>query len=153
MPRQKTQFSRRHALTLAGSGLASVALAGPVLANTSQVELQGALRALAGKFFFSSDNPGRWKGKEKGHSPLIKVDMDGNNALIRAATQHPMAPDHFIIKHILMDQNFDFMAEQVFDPIFDMPRSRFEISGYSGQFYIVSLCNLHDNWINMATIS
>lgn len=152
MLKQNTQFSRRQALTLAGGGLASAAVAGPVFAATQEVELQGALRALAGKFFFSSENPGRWKGKEKGHSPLIKVDKDGNNVLIRAAVQHPMKTDHFIIKHILMDQNFDFMAEQVFDPIFDMPRSRFEVSGYSGQFYIVSLCNLHDNWINVATI-
>ncbi|MEH6527448.1 MAG: desulfoferrodoxin family protein [Sneathiella sp.] len=152
MLKRNTQFSRRQALTLAGSGLASAAFAGPVFANTPDVELKGALRTLAGKFFFSSENPGRWKGKEKGHSPLIKVEKDGSNALIRAAVRHPMDHDHFIIKHILMDQNFDFMAEQVFDVNFDMPRSRFEVSGYSGQFYVVSLCNLHDNWINVATI-
>ncbi|MBL4740562.1 MAG: hypothetical protein JKY12_06180 [Sneathiella sp.] len=111
-----------------------------------------ALRLLAGKVFYSSDRPGRWKGKENGHVPLIKIDKDKNSILIRAATNHPMQPNHNVIKHVLMDENLNFIQEQIFDQQFDMPRSRFELNGYKGRLYIGSLCNLHDNWINWADV-
>ena len=114
--------------------------------------IKDAIRELAGKLFYSEDRPGRWKGKEKGHVPLIKIDKDNNNILVRAATNHPMDPNHNVIKHVLMDENFNFIQEQIFNQQFDMPRSRFELNGYKGRLYIGSLCNLHDNWINWVDV-
>lgn len=140
----------RRNLMVGGGAALMVSGASPVASTESQTK--DALRALAGKLFYSDDRPGRWKGKEKGHVPLIKIDKDNNNVLVRAATNHPMEPSHNVIKHILMDENFNFIQEQVFNQQFDMPRSRFELNGYKGRLYIGSLCNLHDNWINWADV-
>ncbi|PHQ69486.1 MAG: hypothetical protein COB93_07915 [Sneathiella sp.] len=143
-----SNLNRRQAMTVAGAAAAAaLVIAAPSVALARE-DLQGALRELAGKVFYSADRPGRWKGKEKVHSPLIKVDKDGNDLLIRAATQHAMSDDHFIIKHILLDAKLNVLSEKLFDKIFDMPRSRFALNGYSGRLYIVSVCNVHDNWIN-----
>ncbi len=145
------ELDRRRALVMAGGGVAALLTARmPVLAAGS--DLRPALRALAGKIIYSSDRPGRWKGKEKGHSPLIKVDKDGADILVRAATQHPMIASHYIIKHILLDADLNFINERIFDVVFDMPRSRFELNGYTGRLYVVSMCNLHDNWINWTDV-
>ncbi|MBL4906527.1 MAG: hypothetical protein JKX94_03670 [Sneathiella sp.] len=143
------QLNRRQALI--GSGAAALAAAaGPAFAATTN--MKDALRMLAGKVFYSTDQPGRWKGKEAGHSPLIKIDKNGSDILLRAATQHPMSPQHHIVKHIILDGELNFMKEQMFDLTFDMPRSRFELNGYSGRLYVVSMCNKHDNWINWADV-
>jgi superoxide reductase len=151
MEKSISEINRRQAMVMAGAGALAFA-SGATPAAASDDNLRGALQALAGKIFYSTDRPGRWKGKEKGHSPLIKVDKDGSNVLVRAATQHPMDADHYIIKHILMDQQLNLIDEQVFDKVFDMPRSRFELQGYSGRIYVVSMCNLHDNWVNWSMV-
>ena len=148
---KKFAISRRQALITAGGGAAALLTAGTP-PRAAQSELRGALRALAGKLFFTTDRPGRWKGKEKGHSPLIKVDKKGASVLLRAATRHPMNEPHYIVKHMLLDAELSFLHEQVFDKVFDMPRSRFELNGYSGRLYVVSMCNLHDNWINWTDV-
>jgi len=142
-------ISRRR--VIAGSGVALLASATQPAA-AAENSMKDALRALAGKVFYSNDRPGRWKGKEEGHVPLIKIDKAENSVLIRAATNHPMQPNHNVIKHILMDADLNFIQEQVFDQQFDMPRSRFELNGYKGRIYVGSLCNLHDNWINWAEV-
>ena len=136
---------------IAGSG-AALLLASTQPAFSMESRMKEAVRALAGKVFYSNDQPGRWKGKEAGHVPLIKIDKDKNSVLVRAATNHPMEPNHNVIKHILMDEDLNFIQEQVFNQQFDMPRSRFELNGYKGRLYIGSLCNLHDNWINWADV-
>ncbi|WP_373086018.1 desulfoferrodoxin family protein [Sneathiella sp.] len=145
-------LNRRQALAMAGGGAtALLASATPTLAAES-CDMQAALRMLAGKIFYSTDEPGRWAGKEPGHSPLIKVDKAGKDVLVRAATRHPMEADHFILKHLLMDADLNVVHEQYFDKSFDLPRSRFELNGYKGRLYIVSICNVHDNWINWADV-
>jgi len=151
MDRRKSFINRRQAMTVAGGGAAALLFAMPSAATSSD-NLQQAMRELAGKMFYSTDKPGRWKGKENGHSPLIKVDKDGSDVLIRAATQHAMVDDHFILKHMLMDAELNVLGEQYFDKVFDMPRSRFEMNNYTGRIYIVSVCNVHDNWINWADV-
>ncbi|MBC8240357.1 MAG: hypothetical protein H8E30_07765 [Alphaproteobacteria bacterium] len=133
-----------------GGGRALLATGPPGIGGG--VGLRGGLRALAGKVFYTADQPGRWKGKESGHSPLIKVDKKGGDILIRAATNHPMNGPHYIIKHILLDEDLNYVKEQIFDVAFDLPRSRFELNGYTGRLFIVSMCNLHDNWINWADV-
>ncbi|MBT3330107.1 MAG: hypothetical protein HOK21_06080 [Rhodospirillaceae bacterium] len=160
MAGQIWKLNRRQILTMAGTGAAAVILGGNGAPAASTAGATGApagdmrapLRALAGKIFYTADQPGRWKGKEGGHSPLIKVDKDGTDVLVRAANQHGMSKTHYIIKHILLDAQLNFVKEQVFDQAFDMPRSRFELNGVKGRFFVVSMCNLHDNWINWADV-
>ena len=142
-------INRRNVIISSGAALFVSTTAPAVALENSTKE---ALRVLAGKVFYSNDRPGRWKGKEKGHIPLIKIDKDKNSVLIRAATNHPMQANHNVIKHVLMDEDLNFIQEQVFDQQFDMPRSRFELNGYKGRIYIGSLCNLHDNWIGWADV-
>ena len=144
-------LSRRRALLMAGGGAAALLTAGgPAVA--AGADMRTNLRALAGKIFYTADRPGRWKGKEGGHSPLIKVDKKGGDVLVRAATKHGMSGSHYIIKHILLDGEHNYVNEQIFDKAFDNPRSRFELNGYTGRLFIVSMCNLHDNWINWADV-
>jgi len=140
----------RRKLIAGGSAALLISTVQPAFSMESN--MKEAVRALAGKIFFSQDRPGRWKGKENGHVPLIKIDKDNTNILVRAATNHPMQPNHNVIKHVLMDADLNFIQEQVFDQQFDMPRSRFELNGYKGRLYIGSLCNLHDNWINWVDV-
>ena len=139
---------------MAGTGAVTLALgaSGATGAMAAGDGMRAPLRALAGKIFYTTDQPGRWKGKEGGHSPLIKVDKKGGDILIRAATQHGMSKAHYIVKHILLDEQLNYVNEQVFDQAFDMPRSRFELNGFKGRLFIVSMCNLHDNWINWADV-
>ena len=72
--------------------------------------------------------------------------------LVRTATNHSMKTSQFIVKHILTDVERSYVNEQVFDVAFDLPRSRFELNHYSGRLFIVSMFNLHDNWINWADV-
>ncbi len=149
MRKQFSSFNRRQAL-IGSTAAAFIASTSPAFAVKK--DMKEALRMLAGKLFYSNDRPGRWKGKEKGHSPLIKIDKMGNDVLIRAAIRHSMNSEHHITKHMLLDANLNFIQEQYFDMDFDMPRSRFELNDYKGRVFIVSLCNKHDNWINWADI-
>ena len=152
MGNQNLEPNRRQVLTIAGGSAAALLLAAtPGLAADGG--LRGHMRALAGKVYYTTEQPGRWKGKAGGHAPLIKVDKDGNDVLIRSATKHPMSRARHIVKHILLDGELNFVKEQVFDIGFDMPRARFELQGYRGRFFIVSMCNLHDSWINYADVA
>ncbi|NQV61700.1 MAG: hypothetical protein HQ502_18690 [Alphaproteobacteria bacterium] len=136
---------------MAGGG-ATALLTSATPAYATGNDLRDGLRALAGKVFYTTDRPGRWKGKENSHSPLIKVDKKGGDVLVRAATQHGMSGTHYIIKHILLDGDLNFVKEQNFNKTFDNPRSRFELNGYSGRLFVVSMCNLHDTWINWSDV-
>jgi superoxide reductase len=153
---QLVEPNRRQVLAMAGGSAAALLLAGtPGFAANKDMggELRGHMRALAGKIFYTTRQPGRWKGKEGGHSPFIKVEMDGKDLLLRAVTRHPMSKAHNIVKHILLDSDLNFIKEQIFDIEFDLPQSRFEMQGYKGRLFVVSMCNLHDNWINYTDIA
>jgi len=61
--------------------------------------------------------------------------------------------EHYIIKHVLLDSRFQFLQERLFDPQKDKaPISTFEIKAQPGPIYALSVCNLHDTWLNMAEI-
>ena len=134
------------------SGGAAALLAAGNPAFAAEGQLRTALRALAGKIFYTNDTPGRWKGKEKGHAAEIKVDNKGASVLVRTATRHPMTAKHHIVKHMLLDAELNLVKEQVFDVSFDLPQSRFELNAYSGRLYVISMCNLHDNWLSWTDV-
>ncbi len=99
----------------------------------------------AGSLFYTMEAPGRWAGKEVGHVPMI--ERNGN--MIEVTTGHEMdGYTHYIVKHILLDENLDFVAETMFNPETDAPISTYDISGMTSVLYAVSLCNKHDAWLN-----
>ena len=133
MGNQNLKPNRRQVLTISGGSAAALLLAAtPGLAADGG--LRGPMRALAGKVFYTTEQPGRWKGKAGGHAPLIKEDKDGNDVLIRSATNHPMSRTHHIVKHILLDGELNFVKEQVFDIDFDMPAPALNCRATGGGF-------------------
>ncbi len=100
---------------------------------------------MAGGIFYTKDSPGRWAKKAGSHSPIVEKTADG----VRVITGHPMKPGkHWIVKHILFDSNFNFIAENVFDPSKDKAAiSNFSLSDQNDVVYALSVCNLHDSWL------
>ena len=81
--------------------------------------------SLAGKIFYTKNNPGRWANKVNGHLPTFIKD---NNS-IEITTGHEMnGYDHYIIKHMLFDENFNIINEIMFNPEKDSPISNHDIS-------------------------
>jgi superoxide reductase len=114
-----------------------------VLANPSPVNPFKS--PLAGSLFYTADSPGRWAGKEGGHVPTI--GRSGNT--IEVTTGHEMDGfNHYIIKHTILDENFAFLRETMFNPEKDSPVSQHDVSGLQNVVYALSLCNKHDAWLN-----
>ena len=105
--------------------------------------------SLAGKVFYTENNPGRWAKKVNGHLPtFIK---DNNN--IEITTGHEMnGYEHYIIKHMLFDESFNLIREIMFNPENDSPISNHYISQLKNKIYALSLCNKHDAWLNSYNI-
>jgi len=105
---------------------------------------------MAGGVFYTKDAPGRWKKKAGAHSPIIEKTDTG----VQVVTGHPMkANDHWIIKHVLLDHDFNFIAQNMFDPLKDKAAvSEFTLSGHSGAIYALSVCNKHDSWLSVLEV-
>lgn len=105
---------------------------------------------MAGGVFYTKDSPGRWLKKAGAHSPIIEKTDSG----VRVVTGHPMKPnDHWIVKHVLLDSDFNFISENIFDPSRDKAAiSNFSLSNQTGVVYALSVCNLHDTWLNVLEI-
>jgi superoxide reductase len=133
-------------LVLAGSGAALIAPR-TLLAGIPE-------QSLAGSVYYTADAQGHWAGKAKTHVPLIEVKKSGAASTIQVVTPHEMKGyEHYIVKHILLDKDFKFLNEKIFDPTKDTsPLSTFPIGDYSGALYALSVCNLHDTWLATATV-
>jgi len=110
---------------------------------------------LAGGVFYTKEAPGRWGKKVGGHLPRIKKEVDtAGKVKISVATAHPMSGyKHYIVKHMLLDKDFRFVAEKMFDPAKDKtPVSTFNLDKYSGPLYALSVCNKHDTWISVIEV-
>ena len=105
---------------------------------------------MAGGVYYTKESPGRWSKKAGSHSPILEKSDKG----MRVVTGHPMKPgEHWIIKHVLLDKNFQFIAENIFNPEKDKAAiSSFELSGQQGVIYALSVCNLHDSWLSMIEV-
>jgi len=95
-------------------------------------------------FAYSTDNPGRWKGKAGSHAPVVSVD--GNKVTIE--TKHGMAQAHYIVKHTLITSTGEVLGEKVFFPKDKKAISTYEIKGDHKELYALSFCNLHDLWVS-----
>ena len=100
---------------------------------------------LAGTLLYPMDVPGRWTGKESGHVP----SMERNGNSVEVITGHEMDGfKHYIIKHVILDAQLQFVREQTFNPETDSPISEHDIGGLQDVVYAVSLCNKHEAWLN-----
>lgn len=133
-------------LGVAGS-IGSLLLPGSALAGNDQ-------QNMAGGVFFTKQNPGRWSKKIAGHLPNIEIERNKGKVTVKVTTAHGMdGYKHYIVKHVLLDQNFNFLDEKMFDPMKDkIPASTFTLEKYKGTIHVLSMCNKHDVWLNSITV-
>lgn len=120
-----------------------------------KIVLAGADGAsMAGGLYYTKDAPGRWSKKVAGHLPAIELEKGAEGLMVRVTTGHEMKGyEHYIIKHVLLDNNYRFLQENMFDPMKDpAPISTFTLASYSGPLYALSVCNKHDTWLNMIEV-
>jgi superoxide reductase len=109
---------------------------------------------MAGGVYYTKGAPGRWSKKVGGHLPSIELNKAGEEISVQVVTGHEMKGyEHYIIKHQLLDKNFAFLDEHMFDPMKDkLPISTFSLTAYRGPLYAISMCNKHDTWLNVIDV-
>ena len=109
---------------------------------------------LAGGVFYTADEFGRWnEALAEHHLPRLETEKSGGKVRLQATTHHPMnAWEHYIIKHQLLDAKLNFLQEHKYDPRQDKPQTVFEMGGYRGPVYVMTMCNVHDMWMNMIEV-
>ena len=142
-------MDRRSFIRIGMAGTAAGIIA-PKIVLAGSLNNKISSNAMAGGVFYTKDSPGRWQKKAGAHSPILEKTGTG----VQVVTGHPMKKhDHWIVKHILLDDTFKVIDENIFDPEFDMAAiSNFELSGRTGVVYALSVCNLHDSWLNILEI-
>ena len=138
-------MERRDFIRLGALGV-TVGLVIPTLATANaELSIKGA-----SDIYFTKDNPGRWSGKVATHLHNIEVEKAAGTVTIKVVTPHEVKGyEHYIVKHVLLDQNYKFIEEHLFDPTKDTAAiSTFKLNDYSGPIYALSLCNKHDLWLH-----
>lgn len=141
-------MERRDFIRLGVTGL------GGTLVTSQSVQAKNVKTPPISDIYFTKDSPGRWKDKIAGHLPSIGIEKSGSKITINIVTSHEMKGfDHYIVKHVLLDKNYKFIDEHMFNPEKDkVATSTFTLDNYSGAVYALSMCNKHDLWLNYATI-
>jgi superoxide reductase len=131
-------------LSLAGVGVSFLA--------PGIVEAKKPSQLMAGGVFYTKQNPGRWSKKIASHLPNIEIERSNGIVKVQVVTAHGMdGYKHYIVKHVLLDQDYNFLDEKMFDPMNDeAPISTFTLKNYSGRIYALSMCNKHDVWLSSA---
>ena len=129
--------------------LSTVGIAAGIAVPTSVFAASNG-KSMAGGVYYTRDSPGRWSKKVGGHLPNIELEKTGGKVKVSVVTAHEMnGYDHYIVKHVLLDQNYKFIDEYMFNPMKEKsPVSTFTLQDYSGPLYAVSVCNKHDLWLN-----
>ncbi|MDO9170047.1 MAG: desulfoferrodoxin family protein [Methylobacter sp.] len=140
---ERRDFIRLSVATV-GAGIIAPTIA---LANTSKP-------AVGADIYYTKEAPGRWSGKVATHLPSIEIEKAGGKVTVKIITAHEMKGyEHYIVKHVLLDQNYAFIDEQLFDPTKNQAAiSTFTLHDYSGPIYALSMCNKHDLWLNGAEV-
>ena len=109
---------------------------------------------LAGGLYYTAEDFGRWnKGLADHHLPHLEKSVSYGKVELHASTSHPMnAYGHYIIKHQLHDANLKFMQERLYDPQKDKPETTFDLGAHRGVVYVMTMCNVHDVWMNMIEV-
>lgn len=142
-------MERRTVLQFSLAGAAGAAGAVGSLFVPSNVLAAGVSDAIAapmaGGVYYTKDRPGRWAKKVSSHLPMIER-VGGK---INVTTRHPQDGfTHYIVKHTILDANFQYVAETSFDPTKDKPVSSHDVSKLRDVVYVASMCNVHDVWLN-----
>ncbi len=139
-------MERRNFIKLSVAGIGAGIIAPSIaLAETSKS---------AADIYYTKEAPGRWSGKVATHLPTIAIEKASGKVTVKIVTAHEMKGyEHYIVKHVLLDQNYKFIDEHLFDPTKDTAAiSTFTLHDYSGPIYALSLCNKHDLWLNGAEV-
>ena len=133
-------MDRRNFIQLGFASIGSTIVA-PRLVIASNGE-----QAMAGGVYYT----GRWSKKVSTHLPNVEVGKGQDGTIIRVETRHAIdGYDHYIVKHIALDRDFNFITEHMFDPLKDKAAiSKLSLGNYSGPVHVLSVCNKHDTWIN-----
>lgn len=146
-------MDRRSFIRFVSAGSAAGIIAPKMVLATPAMSLMQS--RMAGGLYYTQDAPGRWSKKVESHFPHMskKVGEDGKT-YVRVITQHGFQGyEHYIIKHILLNKDFHFMAEVSFDPNKDkVPLSNFVLPNYTGAVFALSVCNKHDTWMNVLEV-
>jgi len=136
-------MDRRSLLKFGLIGAAGTALPTQALASKPS--------SLAGGVYYTKTAPGRWAKKVGGHFPAVEKMPGGK---IKVTTGHEMdGYKHYIVKHIVLDSNNNFIAEHMFDPMKEKAAiSTFSLGSYKGEIKVLSVCNKHDTWVNSTTV-
>lgn len=139
-------MDRRNFLQLAAVGGAATVLA-PNIAFAGTPEMAGGV-------YYTKETPGRWSQKAATHLPIVEVSRKGAEVALKVVTPHEMKGyEHYIVKHVVLDGNYKFIAEYMFDPMKDKsPISTFNLGAYKGSVHVLSMCNKHDIWLASATV-
>jgi superoxide reductase len=141
-------MDRRHFIRFGITGLGGLVVA-------PRLVLAGAADSpMAGGVYHTAEAPGRWSKKVLSHLPNIEVAKQAQAATVEVFTRHPIEGyEHYIVKHMVLDKDFQFVAEHMFDPLKEQEaRSQFSLGDYSGMIYVLSVCNQHDTWLNVAEV-
>ena len=104
--------------------------------------------------YYTKDAPGRWKEKVATHAPTIEIEQKQGKVVVRVVTAHEMKGyEHYIVKHVLLDKDYKFLDEHLFNPNQDNAAvSTFTLEHYKGELHALSLCNKHDLWLSSVTV-
>jgi len=141
-------MDRRHFIRFGFAGMGGLVVA-------PRLVLAGAADSpMAGGVYHTADAPGRWSKKVLSHLPNIEVAKQADATTLQVFTRHTIEGyQHYIVKHMVLDKDFRFVAEYMFDPLKEKEaRSEFSLAGYTGPIYVLSVCNQHDTWLNVAEI-
>jgi len=143
-------MDRRNFIRLSTVGAAAGIIAPSAVLATSSASSD----VMAGGLYYTKEAPGRWSKKVGGHLPNIAVSKGTSGTLVQVVTPHGMEGyKHYIVKHMIMNDKFEFIAEKMFDPMTDKsPISDFNLGDYSGRLHVLSVCNKHDSWLNFADV-
>ena len=141
-------MKRRDFIQLSAVGLATGIVA-PAITQAESVQASATA-----DLYYTKDSSGRWSGKVATHLPNIEVIKADGKVTVKVVTPHEMKGyEHYIVKHVLLDKNHKFIAENMFNPMEDKtPVSTFTLDSYSGTLYALSMCNKHDLWLNSAEV-
>lgn len=123
-------------------------LAGSALLLTGVTSANASSGAQTNIVYTSAD-PGKWDKKVGSHLPSITVE----GSKVTLFTKHGMAEKHYIVRHTLVLEDGTVVGAKVFSPKDKEAKSSFDLpAGYKGKISATSFCNLHDFWVNEATV-
>ena len=123
-------------------------LAGSALLLTG-VTSAHATAAAQTNIIYTSTNPGKWGKKVGSHLPSITVE----GSKVTLFTKHGMAEKHYIVRHTLVLEDGTVVGAKAFNPKDKEAKSSYDLpAGYKGKIFATSFCNLHDFWVNEATV-